>query len=369
MGLVLTQHVDEQSRRNIQMNIHPSITTPPTYEQYETLGHKGKNRQMGNFFAKVVEETSFIFQSQNNPYSSHYNPSWREQPNFSWGRQQKGQTQNVYRVPHMQNQNQGQRQEERRPRLQNTMTQYMARNNERLKATKTQIFNLVTLVSQQTELNPRKEMKIITLRSEKELKESQKTEKKVAPPKNKSPTKDIAVDVIDDVLTPKKVSVLFPHRLKYDKKDKKIFRKLHINISFVEGIAQIPNYAKFYLRSCPPKLKDPGCFTIPYTLSNLHFEKALCDFIFGRAVIDVKQGKLNLRLGNKEVNFIASNSHKIPSLLVSCNYVQTLDIFDETLSGNYLNTRKPCFKTLRNLKSCNKPIKNSLRSLNNNMSS
>ncbi|KAG6703359.1 hypothetical protein I3842_07G080900 [Carya illinoinensis] len=27
----------------------------------------------------------------------------------------------------------------------------------------------------------------------------------------------------------------------------------------------------------PPKLKDPGSFTIPYTIGNSYFEKVLCD--------------------------------------------------------------------------------------------
>ena len=30
-------------------------------------------------------------------------------------------------------------------------------------------------------------------------------------------------------------------------------------------------------RSLPEKMQDPGCFTIPYTIGNFEFKKALCD--------------------------------------------------------------------------------------------
>jgi len=68
-----------------------------------------------------------------------------------------------------------------------------------------------------------------------------------------------------------------------------MFKKIHINILFAEALAQIPKYAKFMkeilrnkrkfedhetimlneeysailLYKLPPKLKDPGSFTIP----------------------------------------------------------------------------------------------------------
>jgi len=78
---------------------------------------------------------------------------------------------------------------------------------------------------------------------------------------------------------------------------------LHINIPFAEAPAQMPKYAKFIkeilrnkrklndhetimlneecsailLNKLPPKLKDPGSFTIPCTIGNSYFEKPLCD--------------------------------------------------------------------------------------------
>ena len=82
-----------------------------------------------------------------------------------------------------------------------------------------------------------------------------------------------------------------------------IFKKLHINIPFAEALEQMPGYVKFMkdvlskkrklgdyetvalLEECsailqkklPPKLKDPGSFTIPCAIGNTIFERALCD--------------------------------------------------------------------------------------------
>ena len=83
----------------------------------------------------------------------------------------------------------------------------------------------------------------------------------------------------------------------------KIFKKIEINIPFVEAINQMPNYAKFMKeilskkkkiaeegivnltatcsvviqRSLPAKMKDPGSFTIPCSIGKYEFKKALCD--------------------------------------------------------------------------------------------
>ena len=81
------------------------------------------------------------------------------------------------------------------------------------------------------------------------------------------------------------------------------FKKLHINIPFADALAQMPSYAKFMKEilsnkrrldehetvmlteessailqnKLPPKLKDPGSFTIPCTIGSLYFEQSLCD--------------------------------------------------------------------------------------------
>ena len=82
-----------------------------------------------------------------------------------------------------------------------------------------------------------------------------------------------------------------------------VFKKLHINIPFADALEQMPSYVKFIKdilsqkrrladfktvnlteecsailqRKLPQKLKDPGSFTIPCTIKNAIFERALCD--------------------------------------------------------------------------------------------
>ncbi|PNX59125.1 hypothetical protein L195_g059533, partial [Trifolium pratense] len=81
-----------------------------------------------------------------------------------------------------------------------------------------------------------------------------------------------------------------------------VFKKLQINIPFAEALEQMPTYAKFMKdiisrkktigdekvrlteqcsailqRKIPQKLKDPGSVTIPCTIGDRTFKKALID--------------------------------------------------------------------------------------------
>ena len=82
-----------------------------------------------------------------------------------------------------------------------------------------------------------------------------------------------------------------------------MFKKIEINILFVDALAQMPNYVKFMneimrnkkkleeywtvnlsenyssiiQRKLPEKLKDPSSFTIPYIIGEHTFSKELCD--------------------------------------------------------------------------------------------
>ena len=82
-----------------------------------------------------------------------------------------------------------------------------------------------------------------------------------------------------------------------------MFEKVNINIPLLDAIKQFPPYAKFLKELCtnkrkftkdeqitlseevsavllgklPPKLKDPGSFTVPCTIGNKGFEGAMLD--------------------------------------------------------------------------------------------
>ncbi|XP_061358664.1 uncharacterized protein LOC133302863 [Gastrolobium bilobum] len=101
----------------------------------------------------------------------------------------------------------------------------------------------------------------------------------------------------------------FPQRLQKQKQDNQfrkfldLLKQLHVNIPFVDALEQMPTYVKFmkeilsrkrrleefetvaltqessqYLLSkIPPKLGDPGSFTIPCTIGDHYIGRALCD--------------------------------------------------------------------------------------------
>lgn len=111
----------------------------------------------------------------------------------------------------------------------------------------------------------------------------------------------------------------FPSRFSKSKKqalDKEImdiFSKVHINIPFIEAIRTVPRYAKvlkdlctrkdrliakevtqvgesasaMLLKKMPMKCKDPGGFTVPITIGERRFERALLDLGASISVMSV----------------------------------------------------------------------------------
>src|SRR3954466_13880970 len=137
---------------------------------------------------------------------------------------------------------------------------------------------------------------------------------------------------------------LFPSRLKDKAEDKQyskflnMFRSLHINIPFADMLEHMPKYAKFLKElvskkkklgehetvmlteessallknKLPPKLRDPGNFSIPCTIGNIKFNNALCDLgasvnilpysLFKKLNIgEVKPTKMTLQLADRSV--------------------------------------------------------------------
>ncbi|XP_038976654.1 uncharacterized protein LOC113463578 [Phoenix dactylifera] len=122
----------------------------------------------------------------------------------------------------------------------------------------------------------------------------------------------------------------FPQRLKQNKIDQqfekflKVFRQLHINIPFADALAQIPAYTKFLkeimskkrkledfetialTEECsaiiqnklPPKLRDPESFSIPCTIGDVDFSRALCDL---GASVSLMPLSVSRKLGLKEL--------------------------------------------------------------------
>ena len=175
-----------------------------------------------------------------------------------------------------------------------------------------------------SEVNPRRDgnehVKAVTLRSGKELEaqlqppviEQLETEEITPPQRKDDADKEQPQEKQSSgtsVETKASIPVPYPQRLKKHKLDKQftkfmdVFKKLHINIPFADALEQMP-YVKFMKdilsqkrrladfetvnlteecsailqRKLPQKRKDPGSFTIPCTIGNAIFERALCDF-------------------------------------------------------------------------------------------
>nr|ACY01934.1 hypothetical protein [Beta vulgaris] len=231
------------------------------------------------------------------------------------------------------------------------------------------------------------------------------------------------------------IKVPFPTRLSRNKLDHQlgkfmeVVKNLQVTVPFTELITQVPAYAKFlkeiltrkrafnavetvaFTEECsallqnqsPPKLKDPGSFSIPCNIGTIFIDKALCDLgasvsvmpltvckkldmgdlkctnitlqmadrsvkyplgiledvpvrvgkfyipvdfvvldmeedtqipiILGRpflhtagAVIDVKNGKLTLTVGDDKVTFSLTNALKSPMLEEACYRIDVIDV-------------------------------------------
>ena len=175
-----------------------------------------------------------------------------------------------------------------------------------------------------SEVNPRRDgnehVKAVTLRSGKDLETKEKpstteeveAENVIQPSQSDDTSKEQLQEKQSEENTTEakaSISVPYPQRLKKHKLDKQftkfmdVFKKLHINIPFSDALEQMPSYVKFMKdilsqkrrladfetvnlteecsailqRKLPQKLKDPGSFTIPCTIGNAIFERALCD--------------------------------------------------------------------------------------------
>ena len=175
-----------------------------------------------------------------------------------------------------------------------------------------------------SDVNPRRDgnehVKAILLRSGKELEtqgqspviEKVETEKVIQSGQNDDVDKEQPNEkrsAENTIEARASLPIPYPQRLKKHKLDKhftkfmEVFKKLNINIPFADALEQMPSYVKFMKdilsqkrrladfeivnlteecsailqRKLPQKLKDPSSFTIPCTIGNAIFERALCD--------------------------------------------------------------------------------------------
>ncbi|XP_058746143.1 uncharacterized protein LOC131619017 [Vicia villosa] len=270
--------------------------------------------------AQQVEEINFL--KQNNPYSNTYNPGWKNHPNFSWKDQsgsapkqgippyQGQQSQQQYRPP-QQHYQQPQQQAPRKAdweiaieKMAAQSSQFQEETRSNFRNTGSSIKNLEIQMSQiaqqlantqqpgalpsATVTNPKDHNNIsaIVTRSGKgkgvvennEEEENPLLEVDLEIRENEPEAEEVVVmeptpkeNVVEQKQQPA-VKLPFPVRNKkkgqHEKNFEKfleVFKKLEINIPFLEGM------------KIPVKKKDRGSVTIPCTIGDRSFKKALID--------------------------------------------------------------------------------------------
>ncbi|XP_057249960.1 uncharacterized protein LOC104891359 [Beta vulgaris subsp. vulgaris] len=285
--------------------------------------------------AKVDNLVNLFTKMSNVNSMSTTMPCWRNHPNFSW--RNSGQQNVNVNSQHPPDFHKKQPQQEIRPswelaieKLANTTSEriekletkvdQIAISNRNVELQLGQLANAINSRSQgalpsKTEVNPKQHCNAVTLINGKELSTIKSTikENESASESEKEKEKYEAEKEPESTppppLRPYVPPIPFPQRLKQTKLDSefqkflKMFKQLHINIPFIDALMQIPSYSKLLKeimskkkklekyetialseecsamiqKKLPPKLKDPGSFSIPCTIGDIKFSKALCD--------------------------------------------------------------------------------------------
>ncbi|XP_057251773.1 uncharacterized protein LOC104897055 [Beta vulgaris subsp. vulgaris] len=235
----------------------------------------------------------------NDPYSNTFNPGWRNHPNFSW----RNKDNKMLIIEKLE-----------------TKVDQIAISNRNVELQLGQLANAINSRSQgalpsNTEVNPKQHCNAVTLRNGKELsiikstiKENEVANESEKEKENYEAEKEPELTPLPP-LRPYVPPIPFPQRLKQTKLDiefekfLKMFKQLHINIPFIDALMQIPSNSKFLKeimskkkklekyetialseecsaviqKKLPPKLKDPGSFSIPCIIGDIKFSRALCD--------------------------------------------------------------------------------------------
>ncbi|XP_021751221.1 uncharacterized protein LOC110716877 [Chenopodium quinoa] len=179
---------------------------------------------------------------------------------------------------------------------------------------------------------------------------------------------DEAKDETPKPLAPYVPKVPFPQRLAQAKLQKKygkfldILKKLHINISFLDAISEMPSYAKFLKdilsnkkkleenatvalnaecsailqNTLPKKLGDPGSYSIPVKLGDIEINRALCDLGASVSLMslsickklqmgELKPTSISLQLADRSVKFPLGVLEDVPlrvgKFFIPCDFV------------------------------------------------
>ncbi|XP_022030897.1 uncharacterized protein LOC110931833 [Helianthus annuus] len=298
-------------------------------EMHSRGSSSGGAYQVGDFSTGEMshEHVDFMgnqYCAQNNPYSNTYNPGWKNHPNFSWKPDASNQhppgfaprptapVHGAYGPPRPQ-----QAPSSSDPSVHDMLSQILAGQNTQKAENEKRFREYDGRFTRHEKPNPNATAKAITLRSG-------KTAQAIPPAVPEKPVDDDEVDkeieaeslgevqqrrVPASTARPKEPvreyvpPIPYPGRLKKQKMEEHYGKELHINLPFVEALAQMPKYAKFLKdilsnkkkleelsqvtlneecsavlqNKLPKKMNDPGSFTIPCLIGSLSVNNALAD--------------------------------------------------------------------------------------------
>nr|XP_028953960.1 uncharacterized protein LOC114822939 [Malus domestica] len=288
------------------------------------------------FIAEQVNSFNNFQRPRYDPYSNFYNPGWRDHPNLKWDK-------DLHSRPQFQ-------QQVHQPaapkaawevaieKLANTTTHEIQNLHASMKNMEKQIGQIAVQVSErapgtfpsQTVPNLRGQEECNAIRTLRSGKSYNRHENSVGNSQSQDKSENTAKATTKTAERVYEPPIPYPERLKPKVKDQqltdfmKTLAKVQINLPLIDAIKNIPSYAKFFKDVCtkkkklvdsekvilteqcsavllhklPPKKKDPGSFTISYTIGNCDFSSALIDL---GASVNLMPYSVFKRLGEGEL--------------------------------------------------------------------
>ncbi|CAN6576807.1 unnamed protein product [Malus baccata var. baccata] len=327
---------------------------------------------------------SYNQRPRNDVYSNTYNPSWRDHPNLSWRNNNQNQFQNFQPKPATTLEDTVKLLAQNTLQFQQTTNSTFQQHSAALTKMETQLGQIVDALNQREvgkfpsqpvilQRNQEQAKAITTLRNGKVINnrvgnevtnEFDHVNAGVTQGENEKPneepsqaTSSFEAPNLHKAEKPYTPPIPFPGRLAKSKQDKSfkeifdILSKVNVNLPLLDVIRNMPAYGKFFKelnnykrkygphekvvvsenvsavlqRKLPPKLKDPGSFSINITIGDKKVEKAMLDL---GASINLMPYSVYLQLGLGELKAttislqLADRSVKYPRGIVEDILVQ-----------------------------------------------
>jgi len=318
---VLTQKFNKMSISAVS----PAFVLPPC-EIYGVFGHIGVDCELGNV-AENIEQVNYAQYNQ----GMRQNQKIYKNPQNPYGQQATSPGYANNRVPQISGlklllENYAMNQSKQIQKFKNKtgfLNDFIAKLTSKVDSITTHNKMLETQISQvatsshtprifpgQTETNPKGYINFVTIREGKQLEDPVKKSKIIEGEieSNKPLSEEVIRESKRPLDSPTHKPRYLSHKVAKPNSEAQLnkfvdmLKKIYINIPFVEALSQMPLYSKFLkdifskktkiehtetialtkessviLKKSPPKLRDPGSFSIPCVIGSETIDKAMCD--------------------------------------------------------------------------------------------